>query len=265
MQFSYAQKQDLYRQGYTVVRGLVPPIMIEAALRNINAWVGEGMDRDDMVRFRAQSYAPDLQQEPVITDLVNQSPIIKLAESVMGAGNVPAATGGQIALRFPTMVDPPPPPHPHLDGLHTPTNGVPAGEVRNFTMLVVILLSELKAPYSGNFTVWPGTHHQYEAYFKKHGSAALYKGASEGMPPIDLPDPVQIQGLPGDVCFTHYQLGHTAAINVSPHVRYAVIFRLRHAERENPSTNIEALTNLWLEWPGMADVLTTESEHAPAV
>jgi hypothetical protein len=170
-------------------------------------------------------------------------------------GNVPAVTAGQIALRYPSMIDPPPAPHPHLDGLHTSTNGVPAGEVRNFTMLVVILLSELEAPYSGNFTVWPGTHHTYEAYFKEHGSAALYKGASEGMPPIDLPEPAHILGQPGDVCFTHYQLGHTAAPNVSPHVRYAAIYRLRHAARPNPDMNIDALTNLWLEWPGMAEIV----------
>ena len=256
MQFSYAQKQGFYEQGYTIARGIVPQMMIDAALRNINAWVGEGMHPDEMTRFRAQSYAPELQDQPVITDLVNQSPIISLAESVMGVGNVPPATSGQIALRYPNMIDPPQPPHPHLDGLHTPTNGVPAGEVRNFTMLVVILLSELKAPYSGNFTVWPGTHHQYEAYFKEHGADALHKGASKGMPQIDLPEPVQILGQPGDVCFTHYQLGHTAAPNVSPHVRYAVIFRLRHAARENPSMNINALTDLWLEWPGMAEVVS---------
>jgi hypothetical protein len=255
MQFTYAQKQDFYQHGYTLARGVVPQIMIDDALRAINAWVGEGMDREDMTRYRAQSFAPELQKEPVITNLVNATPIISMAESVMGAGNVPLATGGQIALRYPSLNDPPDAPRPHLDGLHTPTNGVPAGTVRNFTMLVVILLSELKAPYSGNFTVWPGTHHGYEAYFKEHGSDALYKGASEGMPQIDLPEPVQIQGQPGDVCFTHYQLGHTAAPNVSPHVRYAAIFRLRHAQRPDPDTNIDALTNLWLEWPGMAEVV----------
>ena len=251
MQFTYAQKQDFYRDGYTIARGVVPQAMIDTALRAINAWVGEGMAAEDMTRYRAQSYAPELQREPIITDLVNNTPVLSLAESVMGEGKVPPATAGQIALRYPAMVDPPPEPRPHLDGLHTPTNGVPEGQVRNFTMLAVVLLSELKAPYSGNFTVWPGTHHKYEDYFKEHGSAALYKGASEGMPQIDLPEPVQIQGQPGDVCFTHYQLGHTATPNVSPHVRYAAIFRLRHADRPDPDTNIEALTDLWLEWPGM--------------
>lgn len=258
MQFSYAQKQDFYHQGYTIARGVVPQVMIEAALRAINCSVGEGMPREDMTRFRAQSYVPELQHEPVMTDLVNNTPIINLAESVMGEGKVAPVTGSQIALRYPLMVDPPPEPHPHLDGLHTPTNGVPEGEVHNFTLLAVILLSELKAPYSGNFTVWPGTHHRYETYFKENGSDALWKGASEGMPQIDLPQPVQIQGQPGDVCFTHYQLGHSAAPNVSPHVRYAVIFRLRPIDRPDPQMNIEALTDLWLEWPGIQDVIEAE-------
>ena len=255
MQFSFAQKKQFYTDGYTVVRGAIPQVMVDDALRAINHHIGEGIDKSQVHIYRSQSFLPELKNEPVITDLFNKSSIVPLAESVLGEGAVPEAIGGQIALRFPSLQDPPPEPRPHLDGLHSPNNGVPAGEVRNFSMLVVVLLRDVDAPYSGNFTVWPGTHHQYEAYFKEHGTEALHKGASEGMPQIDLPEPQFTTGKAGDVIFASYHLGHTAAPNISPNTRYAVIFRIHHTARPNSQMNLDAMTNMWIEWPGMADVL----------
>ncbi|HEX6970994.1 MAG TPA: phytanoyl-CoA dioxygenase family protein, partial [Limnochordia bacterium] len=103
-------------------------------------------------------------------------------------------------------------------------------------------------PFSGNLTVWPGTHRLYEAYFREHGPEALLNG----MPPIELPEPVQLTGRAGDVVLCHYQLAHGVAMNVSPHVRYAVYFRLTYSERQDWRA---PMTDIWLEWPGMRDVL----------
>ena len=119
------------------------------------------------------------------------------------------------------------------------TTGVPKGEIRNFTMLVGIYLSDVPNPYAGNFTVWPATHRAFERYFREHGAEALLAG----MPPIDLPRPRQITGAAGDIILAHYQIAHTAAPNVSPHTRYAVFFRLRHVD--HPSFRPEAMTDIW--------------------
>ena len=51
------------------------------------------------------------------------------------------------------------------------------------------------------------------------------------------------------VVLTHHQLVHTAAPNASPHVRYEVIFRLRH--RECTEINRNAYTDICREWPGI--------------
>src|SRR6185295_19555008 len=107
---------------------------------------------------------------------------------------------GQIALAFP-QAGPAAPPYPHLDGLHTPTNGVPAGEVRSFTLLVGIVLSDVAASGAGNLTVWPGSHRLYEAHFREHGPRSLL----EGMPPVALPPPVEVTARAGDVVLCHYQ------------------------------------------------------------
>lgn len=256
MQLTHAQKRHLFEEGYVRVPGVVPQIMVENAVRAINHSLdAQGIDPARLDTFRAQSYCPELQRAPVITDLVNRTPALPLAESAIGVGGIKPIGGGQIALRFPQMVDPPPPPNPHLDGMHSPNNGVPRGEIRNFTMLLGIMLNDVSQPFAGNLTVWPRTHFQYERYFSEHGWESLLGG----MPPIDLPEPVQMMGRAGDVVLAHYQLAHTAAINVSPYVRYAIYFRLEHSD--HAQTRREALTNIWLQWDGMREFAPARTAH----
>ncbi len=253
MQLTYAQKQEIFEKGYVKIPGVVPRVMVDAALRAINSGVGEGMNVDDMVTFRSRSYCPHLQGQPVITDLLNKTPAWSLAESAIGEGKIHSSRGGQIALRFPSMDDPPRKPGGHLDGMHSPYNGVPKGVIRNFTMLVGVYLNDVPNPYSGNFTVWPGTHHIYEKYFREHGPESLLNG----MPPVELPEPHQITGEAGDAILAHYQIAHGAAPNVSPHTRYAIFFRLRHIDHGDSCP--EAMTDIWLEWEGMRDIVKRET------
>lgn len=249
MALTHNQKQHFYEHGYVHIPGVVPQLMVEAAVKAINHSLGEGIDPEQVVIYRSRSFCPELQREPVITQLLTHTPAWALAEALVGAGKLNPVTGGQIALRFPGFQDPPPPPHPHLDGMHTKHNGVPEGEIRNFTMLLGVALSDLPAPNSGNFTVWPGTHHQYEQYFRQREPAALL----EGMPPINLPEPKQLLAKAGDVMLVHYQLAHAAAPNVSPYPRYAIYFRLKHQAHDNH--NKETLTDIWLDWEGMQDLV----------
>lgn len=51
----------------------------------------------------------------------------------------------------------------------------------------------------------------------------------------------------------HYQIAHTAAVNVSPFPRYAIFFRLTHVDHE--AQNEEAMTDIWLEWEGMKEIV----------
>jgi len=249
MQLSHAQKTHFYEHGFVRIPGCVPRPMVEAALKAINHSLGEGIPADEVAGMRVLSFCRELQTAPVILDLLNRTPAWSAAESLIGEGQIRSVGGAQIALRFPTLEDPPPPPRPHLDGMHTPTNGVPFGEIRNFTMLVVILLSELTGPYAGNFTVWPGTHHLYEQYFRDHTPQSLL----EGMPPVDLPEPHFVTGQPGDAFLVHYQLAHSASANASPHVRYAAIYRLTHVDHD--AQKWEAMTDIWREYAGMQHIV----------
>jgi hypothetical protein len=248
MQLTVGQKQSLIRDGFVVLPGAVPHELVDAALRAINASLGDtGVDPAQLATFRARSYCPELQDTPVIADLVQASSVWGLAESAIGPGQLGPLGPGQIALRFPTS-EPPRLPHPHLDGMYTPTNGVPKGTIRNFTALVGVVLSDVPHADMGNLTVWPGSHLAYEQYFRDRGPEALL----EGMPDVPLADPQQLTGHPGDAILCHYQLGHGIAHNSSPHIRYAIYFRLRHVDHDR--VHWECMTDIWREWKGLRNV-----------
>ncbi len=248
MQLNLRQKQELWDRGYVHVPGVVPPLMVEAALRAINHSVGQGMNVADMGKFRAQSYCPEVQSTPPITGLLKKTPAWDLAESVIGAGRIKPPGGGQIAMRFPSL-DEPGKARPHLDGMYSPNNGVPEGTIGNFTMLLGVLLSDVPQSLMGNLTAWPGTHRLYEGYFREHGPQSLL----QGMPPVEMPAPEAITGKAGDVVLVHYQVAHGVGPNVSPHTRYMVFFRLSHVDHD--SLHWECMTDIWREWEGMRGVV----------
>jgi hypothetical protein len=239
-----AQQTALVREGYVCVPAVVPATRVAAALKAINHSIGRGMPPEQMAVFRSRSFCPELQRAPVVLDLFHETAAHAMAESLLG--RVEKVRSGQIALAFP-QVEAPAPPYPHLDGLHTPTNGVPAGEVRSFTLLVGVLLSDVAGAGAGNLTVWPGSHRLYEGYFRDHGPRSLL----EGMPPVPLPAPVEVTGGAGDVVLCHYQLAHAVGANTSPHVRYAAYFRVK--SRGHDGRRWECLTDLWKEWPGVSE------------
>lgn len=250
MQLTYQQKKEILENGFVKIPGVVPEVMVNEARRAINHSIGEGMNVEDMPVLRQRSYCPELTNTAIIANLVNKTPALQLAESVIGEGMIQPVSGGQIALRFPSLMDPPKPAGHHLDGLPSEHNGVPKNTYGNFTMLLGVILSDVPQPNSGNFTVWPGSHLIYEKHFKEYGPDVLLGG----MPKVDLPEPVQITGKAGDIVLCHYQVAHASNVNISPNVRYACYYRLNHLDHKSHWK--ETYSNIWMEWPGIRELLT---------
>ncbi|HSZ82426.1 MAG TPA: phytanoyl-CoA dioxygenase family protein [Polyangia bacterium] len=240
------QARALVDEGYLLVPGLVARDRVDAALKAINHSLGErGIDKDALWTMRAQTFCPELVSAPPVLDLFRGTGLAALAEDALGAGNVRAPTTGQIALRFPQELATPRAPHPHIDGMPGPLNGVSPQTIFHFTALGAVFLNEVELPFHGNFTVWPGTHATLARHFAAHGT----EGLLTGFPPIAMPAPRQLRVRAGDALLAHYQLAHGAAPNVGPHVRYAVFFRLFHAAHDPAST--ATMTDLWREWDGV--------------
>ncbi|HZL19329.1 MAG TPA: phytanoyl-CoA dioxygenase family protein [Polyangia bacterium] len=246
MQLGEADKRALVEDGFLIVRGAVPRDRIDAALRAINLSLGEeGIAKDQIWTLRAQTFCPELVGAPPILDLYTETPLAALAAAGLGPGNVAPPTTGQIALRFPQIVAEPRDPYPHIDGMPGPLNGVEAGTLYTFSALGAVFLSDVPAPFRGNFTVWPGSQRLLEAHFRAHGTDDLLRG----FPPLAMPAPRQLIVRAGDVLLAHHALAHGAAANLGPHVRYAVFFRLSHRNHDPGSTT--ALTDLWRHWDGL--------------
>jgi hypothetical protein len=244
-----AQERALVDEGYLLVPGLVSRERVEAALRAINHSLGEqGIAKDALWTMRAQTFCPELVSAPPILGLYAETGLRALAETAIGAGKVRAPTTGQIALRLPQASGEgaaPREPHPHIDGMPGPLNGVAPNTVFHFTALGGVFLSDVELPFRGNFTVWPGTHTALARHFAAHGADGLLTG----FPPIALPAPRQLRVRAGDALLAHYQLAHGAAPNLGPHVRYAVFFRLRHEAHDAAST--ATMSDPWREWEGL--------------
>lgn len=246
-----SQKTELLQNGFAHLPGAVAPAMIADAVQTINNRLGQGFDSSELQKWQSQSFFPDLQTQPVITDLFNASGVRDSLEDLLGPSNVAPAQSGQLALRFPQPVGTPPrAPGAHIDGLHTPNNGVPKGTLGSFTCLVGVFLTDVPCDNAGNFAVWPGSHLKMEAYFQENGIDALLNDGK--MPRLDYGEAHQVQARAGDVVIAHYQLLHGITLNTAPFPRYATFFRVTHPLHHQQ--RLECLTNLWLEWPGLQAV-----------
>ncbi len=237
------QKQSLREQGFLHLRGVVTPELIRRALRAINHDLSRGIEPARLPTFHAQSFCPDVTATPAITDLFDHSGARTLIESATGA--LKPVVSGQIALRWPRLEDAKGIGKAHIDGTYSPTNGVPAGKILNFTALACVLLSDLPDEFAGNFTLWPASHLVHERYFREHGPEALLKE-----PKLDLGAAKQITGRAGDVILAHYLLGHTVSANCSPHIRYAVFFRLESTAFDD-ANRLGSVSDAWRDWAGM--------------
>ena len=252
------QKRKFVDDGYLLIPGAIPQVLIDAALRAVNQSIGDvGLGGEDMARNRSAFHCAELLSAPVILDLFNKTPVIEIAEALMGAGNVLPVETAKPYPRFPLPVgEDPPAPRGHIDGVGNGTNGMAKGEhQRGFTAFAVVYLADVPEPYSGNFTVWPKSHRVFANHFKSEGYEVLEKG----IPQLDLPEgPNMITAKAGDLIIAHHQIFHGACANGSPHVRQAVITRLRH--KDVVENGYDAYTDLWREWPGVHQYIQEDLE-----
>ena len=234
-------QQQLRTQGFARFPHLTPAPLIKAARDAIEIDLNSNYDPERQTEYDNQSYCPDLRGASPIVNLLVQSPVHRILDEIFEIDNIDW-DGGQIAIRRAHNWPEPVPPTPHLDGFASVVNGLDEGKIYNHTVLVGVFLTPVQREFAGNFTVWPGSHHVYENYFRERGPRAM----SEPMPVLEIGPPEQMICDVGDVVLAHYQLGHSAAVNTADVDRIAIYFRvwLRKVE----SDRWHYLTNIWDGW-----------------
>jgi hypothetical protein len=234
--------EHLRRNGWALFPAAIPNDLVAAAMRAIHANRALHHDPTRQIEYDNISYCPGLRDKPPISELLTHSSAKAILDHALGWNQI-EYDRGQIAIRQAHNTDKPYPPKPHIDGVGTGRNGrAPGSPISNFTALVGVFLTAVDTEFAGNFTVWPGSHHRLEAHFRDSGRDAM----QQGMPQIELGDPIQLFAKPGDVVVCHYQLAHSAAVNLSSNDRIAIYFRVWLKGIEN--RRWELLTDIWNGW-----------------
>jgi hypothetical protein len=253
MLFGNGWTESFVRNGYAVFPGAVPAEVVAEARQRIDEDLANNYDPRRKAEYDSRSFCPDLLGTPEILALLNGRVVRDKVAALVSPRKLAFDTQGQVAIRRAHNVQRPMPPSAHVDGFPAPYNGVEAGTVLPFTMLVGVFLSEVKTEFAGNFTVWPGSHLLVEKYFNERGPQALRESMPD-LPSLAIGAPLQLTASPGDVVLSHYALAHAAAVNTSDKDRIACFFRLGHLELQNthdpkyPEHAWTHLTKIWTGW-----------------
>ena len=231
----------LLRDGYSLLPGLVPKRLVEAANDAIQDDLARNFDPGLQLQYDCQSYCPNVRGSDAIRALLENATVTSRIDAAVEYANLIVGPP-QIAIRRARNSPALSPPEPHIDGVATALNGIVSNELLTFTLLVGVFISDVAQDYAGNFTVWPSSHLRIERYFRERGHQAML----DGVPQIPLGEPHQIRATAGDVILCHYQLAHAAAVNLTARDRIAVYFRLSLADLAEHRWH--RLTHIWDGW-----------------
>lgn len=241
-----ADKAFFRENGYLIKHDVLSQAQIQAAQDAL--WSGIEADRNDPATWiNAGPRVPVPSSHPAIMATLHEAPVFAMAEEMVGIGQLNPNTGPGPHLVYPS--DNPEwqlPKVGHLDGYYTPTNGVPEGTVGVWQICATIYVDEVRERGAG-FTIWPGTHRASTEYFKTHSLLSLKGGVPDGHFPI--PEPLEVTGPAGTVCFWHGQLLHSGSKNVTDHIRMALIARL--ARKDVNDILFDSPDDMWEHWEGM--------------
>ena len=218
-----SQRDEFHRDGFLILRDVVPKALIDDAKRVVNHHLGTGPSAwvvdDENVKLPSSTHE-------AIINLVEQTPIWSAVQRMIGKDSLRRPTAGQLAIRFPVTDAADANPistgskQYHIDGMGK-------DQLIPFTLLAKVALSDQSEEGNGNFTVFPASHRK-ETVFQWY-SDSLNDGSPAEKP--DIGSPLQVRLAPGDVVIVHPHLAHCVGRNTSPNIRYSIIFRLHHVNR----------------------------------
>lgn len=250
MPLTHDEKAGFIRDGLVIRRGFVADDLIARASSLIAHWVREQMDPAQIAAYTRRTFAPELGAHPDLLGLFTESGAQELAVDLLGDIQPVATTQVQIRVPESTLPAAQPEKAMHVDGVACPH--LDSDELRTFSLLVGVVLSDVNDPKGGALRYLSGGHLAMADWFRSEWSL----GVTEQVPPeIDSEDGTAFLGAPGDILLMHHLVPHSVGRNRTATPRVMAYFRVCHPD--HGGRRLEALSNPWLDYPPLAAIRTT--------
>ena len=228
--------------GILVRRGLVPHELTRRARERIMAWYREEMDTGLIHQYTQRTFAPQMGSHPDLLALFDNLGVVDLVNGLIGEPAPVTTTQIQIRLPEAHLEEGQPEKSMHVDGVACPH--LDPDELRTFSLLVGVVLSDLDDPEGGALHYQPKGHYAMAEWFR----SAWALGLTEQVPPhLSTNRGTPFLGRTGDVVFMHHLVPHSVGRNLLDHPRIMAYFRVSHVD--HASRRLEALKDPWLDFP----------------
>ncbi|MFD7444000.1 creatininase family protein [Streptomyces sp. NPDC059909] len=250
MTLTSEEKTTFKRDGVVVRRGLVDPDLVGRAVSLVDTWYSEGLTPEDIPEYTQRTFAPELGSHPDVLALYAATNAARLTSELLGQTS--PVTAAQIQIRVPEAELPGVQPEKamHVDGVSCPH--LDPRELRTFSLLIGVVLSDISDAQGGALRYLPGGHHTMARWFGDQWSLGMTKQVP---PEIDREHGVSLLGAPGDVLLMHHLVPHSVGRNLSPSPRVMAYFRVSHPDHSR--RRLEALRDPWLDYPPLASIPST--------
>ncbi len=235
--------------GMIAKRAFVAPDLIERATTLVDGWYRNEMDQAQLATYTQRTFAPDLGSHPDLLALLTDSGVTDLINELVG--ELTPTTTAQIQIRIPEddLIQAQPAKEMHVDGVACPH--LDPTELRTFSLLVGVVLSDVSDPAGGALRYVPGGHLRMADWFRSEWSLGL----TDQVPPhIDAGQGTPFLGSPGDVLLMHHLVPHAVGRNNTATPRIMAYFRISHVD--HASRRLDALRDPWLDYPVLSAAST---------
>ncbi|WP_280500601.1 phytanoyl-CoA dioxygenase family protein [Nocardia farcinica] len=230
--------------GVLIKRDLIACDRIESARSLIDDWLVTGMDLNHLAGYTQRTFAPELGSHPILLDLYYAREVAGAVRELVGEP-CPVKTA-QIQIRLPQnqLHKPQPTKAMHVDGVACPH--LDPNELRTFSLLVGVVLSDIGSPSGGALHYQPGGHLRMSEWFRDEWALGL---THQTPPDVDSEKGIPFLGKPGDVLLMHHLVPHAVGANITSTPRTMVYFRVSHVDHQ--SRRLAALKDPWLDFPAL--------------
>jgi Phytanoyl-CoA dioxygenase (PhyH) len=233
------------RDGVIIRRGAVPEDTWRQALDLIEANYPAQASADQIAAYTKRTFTPQLERHPTLLRLLTESAAWPLACDLLG--QVAPVEQVQIQIRIPESDAPGSQPIKamHVDGVACPH--LDPDELRTFSLLVGIPLTDVRDRNAGALHYLPGGHHEMASWFATEWSLGMTK---QTPPEIDIQGGTPFLAETGDLLLMHHLVPHRVGTNNAQTPRIAAYFRLSHPGLA--THRLQALSDPWLDYPRLA-------------